>query len=130
VWWISLAGGAQVSLAPLVPKTWLEGNLIDLDLPESLLARPGAMIRVSHQLFDHLELMAEVTWNESLVGTTNNGRVMFGFVFGRWARPAHLSNTGAPLGTDVPRGHYVIRERRVRRLARRTRCVVHRLRSL
>jgi hypothetical protein len=102
-------GGAQVSLAPFAPKTWLEGNLIYLHLPEPLPARPGAMIRVSHQLFDHLELMAEVTVNESLVGPTNNGRVVVGFVFGRWARPADLTNKGTPLGTDVPRVHYVIR---------------------
>jgi len=102
-------GGAQVSLAPFLPKTWLEGNLIYLHLPEPLPARPGAMIRVSHELFDHLELTAEVTWNESLVGTTNNGRVVFGFVFGRWARPKDLTNKGTPLGTDAPRVHYVIR---------------------
>ena len=67
------------------------------------------MFRVSHELFDHLELMAEVTVNESLVGPTNNGRVVFGFVFGRWARPKDFTNKGTPLGTDVPRVHYVIR---------------------
>ena len=67
------------------------------------------MFRVSHELFDHLELMAEVTVNESLVGPTNNGRVVVGFVFGRWARPKDLTNKATPLGTDVPRVHYVIR---------------------
>jgi hypothetical protein len=102
-------GGVQVGLAPLLPKTWLEGNLIYLHLPEPQPARPGAMLRVSHQLFDHLELMGEVTVNESLVGPTNNGRVVFGVVFGRWVRPKDLTNHGTPLGTDVPRMHYVIR---------------------
>ena len=102
-------GGAQVSLAPFAPKTYLEGNLVFLHQPEPLGGRPGAMLRVSHQLFERLELTAEVTVNESLVGTTNNGRVMVGFVFGRWARPADLSNRGTPLGTDAPRIHYVVR---------------------
>ena len=90
-------GGVQVGLAPLLPKTWLEGNLIYLHLPEPLPARPGAMLRVSHQLFEHLELMGEVTVNESLVGPTNNGRVVFGVVFGRWARPKISRTTARPL---------------------------------
>jgi hypothetical protein len=102
-------GGAQVSLAPWAPKTFLEGNLVFLHLPEPLGDRPGAMLRVSHQLFERLELTAEVTVNESLVGTTNNGRVVVGFVFGRWARPLDLSNRGTPLGTDAPRIRYVVR---------------------
>jgi hypothetical protein len=102
-------GGAQVNLAPWLPKTYLEGNLVYLHQPEPLGGRPGAMLRVSHQLFERLELTAEVTVNESLVGPTNNGRVVFGFVFGRWARPQDLSNRGTPLGTDAPRVHYVVR---------------------
>lgn len=102
-------GGAQVSLAPWAPKTYLEGNLVFLHQPEPLGGRPGAMLRVSHQLFERLELTAEVTVNESLVGPTNNGRVVIGFVFGRWARPQDLSNLGTPLGTDVPRVRYVVR---------------------
>jgi len=67
------------------------------------------MLRISHQLFEHLELTAEVTVNESLLGPTNNGRVVFGFVFGRWARPKDLTNRDTPLATDVPRVHYVVR---------------------
>ncbi len=47
--------------------------------------------------------------NESLVGPTNNGRVVVGFVFGRWARPQDLTNLGTPLGTDAPRVRYVVR---------------------
>jgi hypothetical protein len=67
------------------------------------------MLRISHELFPNLELTAEVTVNESLLGPTNNGRVVFGFVFGRWARPKDLMNHDTPLGTDVPRVHYVVR---------------------
>ena len=66
------------------------------------------MLRVSHVLFPRLELTAEFTLNESLVGPTNNGRFVVGFVFGRWARPQDLSNRGTPLGTDVPRVRYVL----------------------
>jgi hypothetical protein len=70
--------------------------------------RPGAMIRVSHELFEHLELTAEVSVNETVLAPTNDGRVVFGFVFGRWARPRDLSNHRTPLGTDVPRVRYVL----------------------
>jgi hypothetical protein len=101
-------GGGQVSLAPFVPKTFIEGNIVYLHQPEPLGARPGAMVRVSYELFPRLELTAEVGVNETLVGPTNNGRVVFGFVFGRWARPEDLSNRGTPLGTDVPRVRYVL----------------------
>ena len=101
-------GGAQVGLAPFAPKTYVEGNIVLLHQPEPLGDRPGAMVRVSHQLFDRLALTAEFTLNESLVGPTNNGRVMFGFVFGRWPRPQDLSNRGTPLGTDVPRVRFVL----------------------
>jgi hypothetical protein len=101
-------GGAQVGLAPFAPNTYLEGNLVFLHQPEPLGARPGAMLRVSHVLFPRLELTAEFTLNESLVGPTNNGRFVVGFVFGRWARPQDLSNRGTPLGTDVPRVRYVL----------------------
>jgi hypothetical protein len=101
-------GGGQVSLAPLLPKTYLEGNLVLLHPPAPLGNRPGAMIRVSHELFEHLELTAEVSVNETLLASTNDGRVVFGFTFGRWARPRDLSNHRTPLGTDVPRVRYVI----------------------
>ena len=101
-------GGAQVSLAPALPKTYLEGNLVLLHPPAPSGNRPGAMLRVSHELFPHLELTAELSVNESLLGPTNNGRIVFGFVFGRWARPRDLSNRRTPLGTDVPRVRYVL----------------------
>jgi hypothetical protein len=102
-------GGAQVSLAPFAPKTYLEGNLVFLHPPEPASDRPGAMLRLSHQLFDRVGLAVELTVNDSLIGSTNNGRVVFGIVFGRWARPGDLRNHGTPLGTDVPRVHYVVR---------------------
>jgi hypothetical protein len=97
-----------VSRAPLLPKTYLEGNLALLHPPAPLGNRPGAMIRVSHELFEHLELTAELSVNETLLASTNNGRFVVGFAFGRWARPRDLSNHQTPLGTDVPRVRYAI----------------------
>jgi hypothetical protein len=101
-------GGAQVSLAPVAPKTFLEGSLVLLHPPAPSGNRPGAMIRVSHELFEHFELTAELSVNETLLAPTNDGRIVFGFVFGRWARPKDLSNHRTPLGTDVPRVRYVL----------------------
>jgi hypothetical protein len=53
------------------------------------------------ELFDRLELTVEVTVNESLLGPTN-GRVMFGFVFGRRARPRDLEPRHAPRNRRAP----------------------------
>jgi hypothetical protein len=53
-------------------------------------------------------MTAELSVNEALLASTNNGRFVVGFAFGRWARPRDLSNHQTPLGTDVPRVRYVI----------------------
>jgi hypothetical protein len=53
-------------------------------------------------------MTAELSVNEALLASTNNGRFVVGFAFGRWACPRDLSNHQTPLGTDVPRVRYVI----------------------
>ncbi len=50
-----------------------------------------------------------MTLNETLLGPTKSGRVVIGFVFGRWTRPGDLSNKHTPPGTKVPRVHYDLR---------------------
>jgi len=94
-------GGAQVRL---LPRTYVEGNLVYLHRASPVMEhRVGAMVRGVHKIRRQFGLTAEVTVNETLLGATNNGRVVFGFVFGRWADPSDLSNRLSPLGTDIPR---------------------------
>ena len=71
------------------------------------------MARYTHHFNPRFALFGEFTLNEVVLGPTNNGRVIVGFVFGRWTRPSDLSNKHTPLGTEVPRVHYdlAIRQR-------------------
>ena len=92
-------GGGQVRL---LPRTYIEGNLVYLHGATALTDhRLGAMIRGVHHIRRQFGLTAELTLNETLVGPTNNGRVVFGIIFGRWAEPRDLSNRVTPLSTDV-----------------------------
>lgn len=103
-------GGARTALAV---NTDIEGHLMWLRRarPSPLSDRVGADVRVTHHLTPQLALFGEFTLNETLVGNSNNGRVVFGFVFGRWTRSADLANKHTPLGVDIPRVHYDLRTR-------------------
>jgi hypothetical protein len=103
-------GGVQTALAV---NTDIEGHLMWLRRarPSQLGDRVGADVRVTQHLTPQFALFGEFTLNETLVGSSNNGRVMFGFVFGRWTRPADLANKHTPLGMEVPRVHYDLRTR-------------------
>jgi hypothetical protein len=63
-----------------------------------------------HQ-WQELGFTVEFDVNETLVGPTTNGRLVFGVQLGHWPRPSDLRNRRNPLGTDVPRLHYEILER-------------------
>ena len=69
------------------------------------------MARVTPHLTPRFALFAEFTLNETYVGPTNNGRVVFGFVFGRWTRPSDYTNKHTPLGMEVPPIHFDLRIR-------------------
>jgi len=103
-------GGAQAALAV---NTDIEGHLMWLRRarPSLLNDRVGADLRVTQHLTPQFALFGELTLNETLVGSSNNGAVVFGFVFGRWTRPSDLSNKHTPLGMDIPTIHYDLRTR-------------------
>jgi len=103
-------GGAQAALAV---NTDIEGHLMWLRRarPSLLSDRVGADLRVTQHLTPQFALFGELTLNETLVGSSNNGTVVFGFVFGRWTRPSDLSNKHTPLGMDIPSIHYDLRTR-------------------
>jgi hypothetical protein len=104
----AFGGGALVALGP---NTDLDGHLMWLRRarPTPLSDKAGADIRVTQHLSSQFALFGELTLNETLLGNTNSGRVVFGFVFGRWTRPSDFTNKRTPLATDVPRLHYDLR---------------------
>lgn len=106
----TLGAGGQVGIAT---NTDLEGHLMWLrrSRPTPLGDEVGAMVRVTQHISDDFALFGELTYNETFVGPTGSGRVIFGFVFGHWPRPKDLKNKHTPLATDVVRVHYDFRTR-------------------
>ena len=104
----AFGGGAQVGLGS---NTDLDGHLMWLRRanPTPLSDKVGADVRLMQHFTSQFAVFGELTLNETLVGNTNSGRVVFGFVFGRWTRPSDFSNTHTPLATEVPRVHYDVR---------------------
>jgi len=106
----TLGGGLQVGVGP---TTELEGNVMWLrrEQPTALSDGVGAFGRVTYHVSGRFALFGEGTLNETYLGPTNSGRVVFAFIFGRWARPGDLANKHTPLGLDVPRVHFDLQTR-------------------
>ena len=106
----TIGGAVQVGLAP---NTDLDASLAWLRRarPALLSDKAGVMARVTQHLTPRFALFGEFTLNETYVGPTNNGRIVFGFVFGRWTRPSDYTNKHTPLGTEVPPIHFDLRVR-------------------
>jgi hypothetical protein len=101
----TFGGGALVGVGP---NTEIDGHVMWLrrQRPTPLGDGVGVMARVTHHLSSRFAVFGELTLNETLLGPTNSGRVIGGFVFGRWTRPSDLANKHTPLGTEVPRLHF------------------------
>jgi hypothetical protein len=106
----AFGGGAEAALGP---NTDITGHLMWLRRarPSTFGDTAGLDIRLTHHLNAQFALFGEVTLNDTLVGPTNNGAVVVGFVFGRWTRPSDLSNKHTPVGMELPRVHYDLRTR-------------------
>jgi hypothetical protein len=100
----TLGGGVLVGIGP---NTDLDGSLMWLrrQRPTPLSDGVGATARVTHHFSSRFAVFGEFTLNETLLGPTNSGSVIGGFVFGRWTRPSDFANKHTPLGTEVPSVH-------------------------
>ena len=56
---------------------------------------------------------AEVGYNETLLGTADSGRLVFGLQFGNYIHPKEYAKTTTPVPMDVPRIRYEFGTRRV-----------------
>jgi hypothetical protein len=76
--------------------------------------KPGGTVRLVQPISRRLAFTAEASLNESLVASTNNGRVAFGLQFGNWVRPKEFLELKHPVPVDIPRVRYEVLSRQVR----------------
>jgi hypothetical protein len=111
----------QVGASALVGAwgdSYLEGNIGYLRLHgaepgRSGTGRPGGMIRLVQPLSAHVAATIEAGLNETLITSSNSGRVVFGLQFGNMLRPKEYGDVRHPVPVDVPRVRYQLLTRRV-----------------
>ena len=75
--------------------------------------KPGGMIRLVQPLSAHVAATLEAGLNETLITSSNSGRVVFGLQFGNWLRPKEYGDVKHPVPVDVPRVRYQLLTRQV-----------------
>ena len=95
-------------------NTTLGGDLAYLKMREDGRdARPGANLKLTHPVSEHLALTAEASYNETYVTSGGAGRIVFGLEFGNFMHPKDFADTKSPVPMDVPRIRYELGTRRV-----------------
>jgi hypothetical protein len=95
------------------PRVVLEGNLGWLRRANGD-DRPGGTLRFVFPVNKMIALTAEGGFNETLVGRDNNGRAVFGILFGNYLQPREFLNFSGPVPVDIPRVRYEVLTRRTR----------------
>jgi hypothetical protein len=74
---------------------------------------PGGQIRLVQPISEHFAFTVEGDLNETLLASSNTGRVAFGFQVGNYIHPKDYGKTKSPVPMDVPRIRYELLTRRV-----------------
>lgn len=74
---------------------------------------PGATLKLVQPIHDKIAFTTEVGLNETYVGTSDKGRIVFGLEFGNYIRPKDYGTVATPVPMDVPRVRYQLLTRRV-----------------
>jgi hypothetical protein len=97
-----------------VGNTQIGGNLAYLKMRENGRdARPGADLKLTQPLSEHLAFTVEGGYNETYTTSGGSGRIVFGLEFGNFMHPKDYAETKSPVPMDVPRVRYEIGTRRV-----------------
>ncbi len=92
----------------------ISGNLAYLKMRElGRDARPGANLKLTQPLSEHLAFTAEASYNETFVSSGGAGRLVFGLEFGNYIKPKEYGSTTSPVPMDIPRVRYEFGTRRV-----------------
>jgi hypothetical protein len=92
----------------------ISGNLAYLKMRElGRDARPGANLKLTQPIMEHLAFTLEGSYNETLTSSAGSGRIVVGLEFGNWVKPKEYAAMTSPVPMDVPRIRYEIGTRRV-----------------
>jgi len=91
---------------------WIDGNVGWLKSGSGN-KKAGGTIRLVYPVARMLALTAEGGVNESLIGSKNNGRAVFGILFGQQTNPSRYQAADHPVPMLVPRVRYEMLTRRI-----------------
>jgi len=103
-----IGGSTQIGL---YKDSYVEGNLGAL-FRHGGNNRPGGTVRFVQPLNARWAFTIEGGLNETLVGNSDSGRVVFGLQFGNWLRPKEFVGLKHPVPMEIPRIRYEVLTRR------------------
>ncbi|HUQ92225.1 MAG TPA: OmpA family protein [Bryobacteraceae bacterium] len=104
--------GVQATVG-LAKNVYAEGNIGYLK-SYGAADRPGGTLRFVFPINQYWAFTLEGGMNETMLGRSNNGRVVAGFQLGNFLRPKEYKAANHPVPVDVPRVRYELVTRRVR----------------
>jgi len=100
-----LGVSGTVALGKSGRSPWLEGNIGWLKSAGGN-KKTGGTARFVFPVNSYFALSAEGGVNETLIGTDNNGRAVFGVLFGNYTHPKEFAAVDHPVPVDIPRVRY------------------------
>ena len=100
-----LGASGTVALGKSNKSPWLEGNIGWLKSAGGN-KKAGGTARFVFPVNSYFALSAEGGINETLIGTENNGRAVFGILFGNYIHPKEFQAADHPVPVDIPRVRY------------------------
>jgi hypothetical protein len=100
-----LGASGTVAFGKTGRSPWLEGNIGWLKSARGN-AKAGGTARLVFPVNDYFALSAEGGVNETLIGASNNGRAVFGILFGNYTHPKDFTAVDHPVPVDIPRVRY------------------------
>jgi len=94
-------------------NAYLQGNLGLLRREVNGGNTAGAEVKLTQPLSSHLAFTAALDYNQTGIGSTGNGQVMFGLEMGSYIHPKDYGSVKTPVPMDVPRVRYEFGTRRV-----------------
>ncbi len=100
-----LGASGTVALGRSPKSPWVEGNIGWLKSAGGN-KKAGGTARFVFPVNPYFALSAEGGVNETLIGTENNGRAVFGILFGNYIHPKEFQAADHPVPVDIPRVRY------------------------